>query len=150
MWLRPVAHSQPSQPHSYAQPASYSQAVEHLRAELEQKYELGNLDILSYALAVSIYCLAAVLPVRESWKLACVLAGRNCLGQYASANDVNFCSLAFHPAYRIFSSEEPPAFLSKCLLAIIKHNTSYLNEDANVVSCGYDPSDVSWSSSSRP
>ena len=78
---RPVAHSYPSQPHSYAQPAPYSQGVEHLRAELEQKYELGNLDILSYALAVSIYCLAAVLPIRESWKVACILADRNCLGQ---------------------------------------------------------------------
>ena len=119
----------------YARLALSSKGFDHIRVQLEQKYELENLDHLSYALAVNI----AVLPARESRKVACLLADHNCLGrEYASANDFTFFPLAFHPAYGNFSSAEPHAFLSENLLAIMKDIMkdimSYLNEGANVVS----------------
>ena len=67
-----------------------------------------------------------------------MLADRNMVAkEYSRPCDLTFYPLAFHPAYRNFSSPEPPAFLTDNLLAILKDNMSFENDGADVLSCGY-------------
>lgn len=118
-----------------AEDALYSQGLLQLRTELEQKYDLEGIDMVSYALAVNLNCMAAETATQGAGQPACLLADRNQLGrEYAGARDYTFFPLGFHPAYGNFSSPEPPDFLSKNQLAITRDNMSYENEGADVVS----------------
>jgi hypothetical protein len=113
-------------------PQLFGGAIQELRSELEQKYQLENIDRFSYALAVDINCLDATeqTPV-------CLLADRKKVaGEYGNRRDFTFYPLAFHPRYGNYSSTRPPAFLSH-LCAIMRENASYKNEGADVVSFGY-------------
>lgn len=116
----------------------YSQGLRELRAELEQKYVLDNVDTVSYALAINLDSIAGDGATQGAGQPACLLADRNQLGrEYASSKDYSFFPLGFHPAYGNFSSPEPPAFLSRNQLAITRDNMSYENEGTDVVSFGF-------------
>ncbi|KAF5120471.1 hypothetical protein E5D57_013504 [Metarhizium anisopliae] len=122
----------------HSEDALYSQGLRELRAELEQKYVLDNVDTVSYALAINLDSIAGDGATQGAGQPVCLLADRNRLGrEYASPRDYTFFPLGFHPAYGNFSSPEPPAFLSRNQLAITRDNMSYENEGADVVSFGF-------------
>ena len=118
--------------------ALYTNGLNQLRTELEQKYVLDNIDTISYALAVDINCLDARSPDPDDKLAYCLLADRNIvISEYQGPRDYTFYPLAFHPAYGNFSSPRPPAFLMDNVLAVMQENMSYQNSGASVLSYGY-------------
>lgn len=115
------------------QDALYSPVLQELRAELEQKYDLNNMESFSYALAVNPNCTMAGLLDDNPDEAVCLLAGRNCLAwEYANYLDYTFFPLGFHPTHGNFSSPEQTAFLKNNLLTIIKDNLSVQNEPSTI------------------
>jgi hypothetical protein len=45
--------------------------------------------------------------------------------------------MAFHPAYGNFTSADPPIFLRDHVLAVMRDNMSFHNDEADVLSCEY-------------
>jgi hypothetical protein len=112
--------------------------LQQLRTELEQNYILGNIETVSYALAVDINCLDSRSPDPNEKLARCLLADRNMvLREFRAVRDFTFYPLAFHPAYGNFSSPQPPAFLTDNLLAVMQENMSYQHNGASILHYGY-------------
>ena len=112
--------------------------LRELRAELEDKYVLGSIETVSYALAVDINCLDGQSSDLDNKPARCLLADRNMvLREYRGLRDFTFYPLAFHPAHGNFSSPQPPAFLMDNLLAVMQENMSYQHNGTGVLSYGY-------------
>ncbi|KAH6663548.1 hypothetical protein B0J14DRAFT_662058 [Halenospora varia] len=119
----------------------YSKGLRQLLTELDQKYNLDNISSISYALAVDLHCLdVSSLDLDEKRPLY-MLADRNLVRrEYRSASGASgltFYPMAFHPAYRNFTSASPLAFLKDHVLAVIRDNISFQNDGADVLSCEY-------------
>lgn len=113
----------------------YSEGLRNLRAELEQKYDLCNVDNISYALAANLHCVGSSQAGAQTMSL---LADRNRVArEYSGSGDFTFFPLGFHPAFGNFSSPEPPAFLAGNLLTIMRDNMSFQNDGADVLSFGF-------------
>lgn len=123
---------------SYDYQSLFTGGLDQLRTELEQKYVLGNINTVSYALAVDIHCLDG-RSLDPCDKLArCLLADRNMvLREFQGLRDFTFYPLAFHPAHGNFSSPRPPAFLMDNLLAVMQENMSYQHNGSSVLTYGY-------------
>lgn len=124
--------------------ALYTGSLEQLRSDLENKYNLANVDQVSYALAADINCITATRPSRGDpddeggTATLCLLADRSVLArQYGGgARGFRFYPLAFHPRYGNFSSPRPPMFLER-LCTVMRDNMSYQNNGADVLSFGF-------------
>jgi hypothetical protein len=116
----------------------FTDGLQQLRTELEQKYVLDSIETVSYALAVNINCLDSRSPDPGEKPARCLLADRNMIfREFQAVRDFTFYPLAFHPAYGNFSSAKPPAFLTDNLLAVMQENMSYQHNRANVLNYGY-------------
>lgn len=126
-------------PHaSYDYRSLFTGGLDQLKTELEQKYALGNIDTVSYALAIDINCLDGRSPDPGNKPARCLLADRNMvIREYQGLRDFTFYPLAFHPAHGNFSSPRPPAFLMDNLLAVMQENMSYQHNGASVLKYGY-------------
>lgn len=111
----------------------YSDGLKQLRKALEEKYDIDNIDYVSYALAVDVHCSAA----DQSGSVVCLLADRNQVMKEFYGSNYTFYPLGFHPAYGNFTSDSPPAFLDHNLFTIMKSNMSYQNQGADVLSFGF-------------
>jgi len=143
-----------------AQDGLYCEGLKQLRAELEAKYDLENVDTISYALAVNVNCTApsggeasasasAFHSSRPSPTSTasqrgdasgplCLLADRNRVSrEYRGQSGFTFYPLGFHPAYGNVSSPEPPRFLATDQLAVMKDNMSFKNDGADILEYGY-------------
>ncbi|KAJ6436869.1 MHYT domain signaling protein [Purpureocillium lavendulum] len=116
--------------------------LEQLRRELELKYNLANVERVSYALAADINCLEGT-PVdneegsRPEKDALCLLADRTRVTEaYSNARDCNFFPLAFHQRYGNFSSGGPPEFLTN-LCTVMRDNMSLQNDGVDVLSFGF-------------
>lgn len=135
---REVNSARPADNNDYQ--SFYNDSLKQMRKELESKYELENIDSISYALAANLYCLdgQGQSSGQEEKPALCLLADRNKVArEFNGPRDFTFYPLAFHPAYGNFSSPHPPAFLNDHLLAILKDNMSFQNDGADVLNCGY-------------
>jgi hypothetical protein len=113
-------------PISYNYENLFTSGLQELRTELEQKYILSNIEIVSYTLAVDINYLNSRSPNLNKKLARYLLADRNIvLREFRAVQDFTFYPLAFYPAYSNFSSLRPPAFLIDNLLAVIQENISY-------------------------
>jgi hypothetical protein len=126
-------------PHaSYDYQSLFTGGLDQLRTELEHKYALGNIDTVSYALAIDINCLDGQSHEPGNKPARCLLADRNMvLREFQGLRDFTFYPLAFHPAHGNFSSSRPPAFLMDNLLAVMQDNMSYQHNGASVLKYGY-------------
>jgi hypothetical protein len=119
----------------------YSEGLQQLHLELDQKYYLNHISRISYALAVDLHCLEGNQSGPEQKTAVCLLADRNMVRkEYTSVHGTSgftFYPMAFHPAYGNFTSACPPAFLKDHVLAIMQDNMSYENDGADVLSCQY-------------
>jgi hypothetical protein len=120
----------------------YSNGLRQLLTKLDQKYNLGNISSISYALAADLHCLDVVSSSDSDQATAlCLLADRNLVRrEYVSARGASGLTLypmAFHPAYRNFMSAGPPLFLRDHVLAVMWDNMSYQNDGVDVLSCEY-------------
>jgi hypothetical protein len=123
---------------SYDYQYLFTGGLEQLRTELEQKYSIGNIETVTYALAVDINCLDGRSPDPNDKLARCLLADRNMvLREFQGIRDFTFYPLAFHPAYGNFSSPRPPAFLMDNLLTVMQENMSYQHDGASVLHYGY-------------
>lgn len=111
----------------------YSDGLKQLRKALEEKYDIDNIDYVSYALAVDVHCSAA----DQSGSVVCLLADRNQVMKEFYGSNYTFYPLGFHPAYGNFTSDSPPAFLDHNLFTIMKSNMSHQNQGADVLSFGF-------------
>jgi hypothetical protein len=111
----------------------YSDGLKQLRQALEEKYDINNIDYVSYALAVDVHCAAA----DQSRSVVCLLADRNQVTKEFYGSNYTFYPLGFHPAYGNFTSDSPPAFLDHNLFTIMKSNMSHQNQGADVLSFGF-------------
>ena len=120
----------------------YDEGLEQLRQELEKKYDLNNIERVSYALAADIHCVEAVEENEgdlflQDQKTLCLLADRSQTAtEYGNARDFTFYPLAFHPRYGNFSSGGPPQFLRN-LCTILRNNASVQNDGKDVLSFGF-------------
>lgn len=130
----------------------YSDGLEQLRTELERKYELANIDRISYALAADINCSEASSDSRRNTSHSndhgsggeyadgpalCLLADRTKLARmYRGPRDFTFYPLGFHQRYGNFSSGHPPEFLNN-LCTVMRDNMSYHNDGIDVLSFGF-------------
>lgn len=144
----------------------YSTAFRDLCRVLEDKYNLDNLDKISYALTANINCTEP--PGQSSSRsrqsigdvqgqenaiqgsaegkdsdpgqdgpAVCLLADRNKLvSRGNNMHNLVFYLLAFYPRYSNFSTLRPPEFLDP-ICTIIQDNMSFQNEGAQVLSFGY-------------
>ena len=109
--------------------------------ELDQKYDLKNINSILYTLAINLYYLdsEAIDPNEKS--VLCLLTDRNTIRrEYRSSRRVSgmtFYPIAFHPAYRNFISTGLLRFLNDHIFAIMKDNISFQNDGADVLSCNY-------------
>jgi hypothetical protein len=116
----------------------YSGGLRQLLTELDQKYDLGNISSISYALAVDLHCLDANSVDHEQKTALCLLADKNMVRlEYDSGSAMTFYPMAFHPAYGNFSSPGPPRFLRDHVLSVMRDNMSFQNDGADVLSCKY-------------
>ncbi|PNP37738.1 hypothetical protein TGAMA5MH_10357 [Trichoderma gamsii] len=111
----------------------YSDGLKQLRRALEEKYDIDNIDYVSYALAVDVHCAAA----DQSGSAVCLLADRNQVMKEFYGSNYTFYPLGFHPAYGNFTSDSPPAFLDHNLFTVMKSNMSHQNQGADVLSFGF-------------
>ncbi|PON20237.1 hypothetical protein TGAM01_v210879 [Trichoderma gamsii] len=111
----------------------YSDGLKQLRRVLEEKYDIDNIDYVSYALAVDVHCAAA----DQSGSAVCLLADRNQVMKEFYGSNYTFYPLGFHPAYGNFTSDSPPAFLDHNLFTVMKSNMSHQNQGADVLSFGF-------------
>ncbi|KAG8664931.1 uncharacterized protein FPOAC1_012908 [Fusarium poae] len=135
----------PENSHNIYQEHLYSGGLEHLRTELEKKYNIDNIDQISYALAADVNCIERTSSNRSSFQQGDVdngtlslLADRCALVRhFGGLKGFTFYPLAFHPRYGNFSSPHPPPFLNDICL-VMRHNMSYRNNGAeDVLSFGY-------------
>ncbi|RTE73082.1 hypothetical protein BHE90_012476 [Fusarium euwallaceae] len=121
----------------------YSGGLEHLRTELEKKYNIDNIDQISYALAADVNCIERT-PNRSSddgqntgGAVSLLADRRKLVEHYGGLRGFTFYPLAFHPRYGNFSSPRPPRFLDDVCL-VMRDNMSYRNNGAeDVLSFGY-------------
>jgi hypothetical protein len=130
----------------------YSDGLEQLRTELELKYNLANIDRISYALAADINCSEASPHDQQDaghgndfesggesadGPALCLLADRTKLARmYRGPRDFTFYPLGFHQRYGNFTSGHPPDFLNN-LCAVMRDNMSYQNDGMDVLSFGF-------------
>jgi hypothetical protein len=112
--------------------------IEKLRASLDGRYDLSQVEQISYALAANINATQekerGEAYVEEP---AAFLADRNQWAhQYASPQKYTFFPMAFHPRFGNVSSPEPPRFL-EALFTVLRDNAMFQNEGADVVSFGF-------------
>ncbi|KAF9768825.1 hypothetical protein IL306_013819 [Fusarium sp. DS 682] len=130
--------------HDTYQGRLYSDGLEYLRTELEKKYNIDNIDQISYALAADINCIERNPPTRSpsqenvNDRTLSLLADRRALiRHFGGLKGFTFYPLAFHPRYGNFSSPRPPPFLDDVCL-VMRDNMSYRNNGAdNVLSFSY-------------
>ncbi|GKU09161.1 unnamed protein product, partial [Fusarium langsethiae] len=130
--------------HDIYQEHLYSDGLEHLRTELEKKYNIDNIDQISYALAADVNCIERNPSIRSAFQqdvddgTLSLLADRRALVQhFGGSKGFTFYPLAFHPRYGNFSSPRPPPFLDDVCL-VMRDNMSYRNNGADdVLSFGY-------------
>jgi hypothetical protein len=116
----------------------FTDGLQQLQTELEQKYMLDSIETVLYALAVNINCLNSCLPDPGEKPARCLLADHNIIFQeFQAVRDFTFYPLAFYLAYRNFSLAKPPAFLTNNLLAVMQENMSYQHNRANVLNYRY-------------
>lgn len=121
----------------------YSGGLEHLRTELEKKYNIDNIDQISYALAADVNYIERT-PNRSSdggqntsGAVSLLADRRKLIEHYGGLRGFTFYPLAFHPRYGNFSSPRPPRFLDDICL-VMRDNISYRNNGAkDVLSFGY-------------
>ncbi|KAJ0360294.1 hypothetical protein COL26b_014121 [Colletotrichum chrysophilum] len=107
-----------------------SAGLQKLVQELNDRFRLDNIAVVSYALAVCINS-------DSDGKPRCLLVDRNMMArEYPSPRDFTFYPQAFNPVYGNVSSSRPPEFLAP-LFATMKGNMSDRNEGADVLSFGY-------------
>ncbi|KAK2684837.1 hypothetical protein QWA68_016168 [Fusarium oxysporum] len=134
----------PENNHDIYQEHLYSDGLEHLHTKLEKKYNINNIDQISYALAADVNCIERIPLIRSPFqqdindRTLSLLADRCALVRhFGGLKGFNFYPLAFHPRYGIFSSPCPPPFLDDVCL-VIRDNMSYRNTGADdVLSFGY-------------
>lgn len=118
-----------------------SDGLKQLATALEEKYELGNISSISYALAADVHCLGPDTGDPENSSAWCLLSDRNAVQrEYQSLSGpsgMTFYPMAFHPAYGNFTSPGPPRFLQDHVFAVMKDNMSYENNGSPVLSCDY-------------
>lgn len=129
-----------------AQRALYGDGLEHLRSELEKKYNLDHIEQISYAIAADIHCAEArdsgvdgddEENEEEVGNAICLLSDRSKVAQqYRSKRDFTFYPLGFHPRYGNFSSRQPPRFLDN-LCTVMRDNMSVQNDGSDVLSFGF-------------
>ncbi|KID82200.1 hypothetical protein MGU_10458 [Metarhizium guizhouense ARSEF 977] len=121
----------------------YTDGLEQLRAELEQKYNLEHIAQISYAIAADIHGLEGGSSTdaeqrgddgeQEPKEAICLLADRSRVAaQYSSTREATFYPLAFHPRYGNFTSKRPPDFLND-LYAVMRDNMSLENDGHDVL-----------------
>ncbi|KAG7402837.1 hypothetical protein Forpe1208_v016711 [Fusarium oxysporum f. sp. rapae] len=129
----------PGNDHAIYQEHLYSDGLEHLRTELEKKYNIDNIDQISYALAADINCIERNPSIRSPFQqeiddgTLSLLADRRALVRhFGGLKGFTFYPLAFHPRYGNFSSPRPPPFLDDVCL-VMRDNMSYRNSGADDV-----------------
>jgi hypothetical protein len=129
----------PENDHDVYQGHLYTGGLEHLRTELEKKYNIDNIDQISYALAADINCIERSPSIRSALQqetddgTLSLLADRRALVQhFGGLKGFTFYPLAFHPRYGNFSSPRPPPFLDDVCL-VMRDNMSYRNSGADDV-----------------
>lgn len=134
----------PENDHDIYQEHLYSDGLEHLRTELEKKYNIDNIDQISYALAADVNCIERNPSIRSAFQqdvddgTLSLLADRRALVRhFGGSKGFTFYPLAFHSRYGNFSSPRPPPFLDDVCL-VMRDNMSYRNNGADdVLSFGY-------------
>lgn len=116
--------------------------LEHLRSELEKKYNLDHIEQISYALAAGIHCAEARNSEGDSdddeevGDIICLLSFCSKVArQYQSKRYFTFYPLAFHPRCGNFSSPRPPRFLSN-LCTVMRDDLSFQSDGFDALSFG--------------
>lgn len=120
--------------------ALYTEGLHDLRVELEAKFDLDNIWSMSYALAVDLYCLDGEETETHTRDRAarCMLADRNAVMQeFPRQRDWTFYPVGFSPIYGNFAASQPPEFLKRNVLTVMRNNLSIRNEGVDVLTCGY-------------
>ncbi|HEX9331582.1 MAG TPA: hypothetical protein VF896_06825 [Anaerolineales bacterium] len=112
-------------------------ALVKLRDQLEKRYQIKNIDHVSYALAMDI---SIAERIDSDFVVLPMLVDRKKLNDMyddGAERGRTFYPLAFNQRYGNFGAGSPPPFLSDGILSILSDNLAYLNNGYPILSCSY-------------
>src|SRR5436309_3231092 len=104
---------------------------------LGKRYQIKNIDHVSYALAMDI---SIAERIDSDFVVLPMLVDRKKLNDMyddGAERGRTFYPLAFNQRYGNFGAGSPPPFLSDGILSILSDNLAYLNNGYPILSCSY-------------